>query len=447
MANRPNSSGNVPPRLQKGDPADPITFSDHESPVPQAKKAAQKNSDPSHGFGTLEEYIARLNKERAEREARAEAVITKESPEGTGEAELEALFLHPLENFRIFRLIRNTDKAGQERQPPFDISHPRFTVNYGDYLLRLDNEHLALTGQFRNMAGQEGGVPIRMTQKMFMPWGLPGHIPLVEDGEGLPIVFSKSPARDAAGNLGISHNEALFGGFIDPNREEDKAEQDPKVVVMDVDRRTIKVRNSLLETRYKYPWNLRVHFASLNDAAREELIYAADAADERGAYREQDDLRRKNASAATAKPASRIITQSTQTEKAPNKIAKEAENSQPVISAADLAILEKGELPKDWYISSVKTASAVFTSGTTRPKTTVLAELSSDMVVAKEPNSTPAPPDSPVVDSSTGFTKSRKGYGKRVTRGILKRNADEEETVGVTAPVLNKRPRKKARSV
>jgi len=146
----------------------------------------------------------------------------------------------PIGNFRISRLIRNADKAGQEWRSEIVLDDPNFTVGYGDYLLRLDDDALALQGLFRNMAGQDGTVPIRMTQRVFRPWGLPSRIPLDRNGAGLPIGFSTRAARNAAEGWGIVRNEALFVG--DPDTEEDV-----KVDVLDADRRLMSLARRSLE--------------------------------------------------------------------------------------------------------------------------------------------------------------------------------------------------------
>jgi hypothetical protein len=84
-------------------------------------------------------------------------------PEEAEGVRIEVTLPPRLGNFRISRLIRNTDKAGQERRSEIFLDDPNFTVDYWDYLLRLDDDALALQGLFRNMAGQDGTVPIRMT--------------------------------------------------------------------------------------------------------------------------------------------------------------------------------------------------------------------------------------------------------------------------------------------
>jgi hypothetical protein len=165
-----------------------------------------------------------------------------------------------LGNFRISRLIRNADKSGQERRSEIVLDDPNFTVGYGDYLLRLDDDALALQGLFRNMASQDGTVPIRMTQRVFRPWGLPSRIPLDRNGAGLPIAFSTRAARNAAEGWGIVRNEALFVG--DPDTEEDV-----KVDILDVDRRLMSLPRRSLEKRYQYPWNLRIDEDALDLAA------------------------------------------------------------------------------------------------------------------------------------------------------------------------------------
>jgi hypothetical protein len=75
-------------------------------------------------------------------------------------------------NFRIARLIRNADKAGQERESEVDLQDPNFAVNFGDCLLHLEDNRIALHARFRNIAGQEAIIPTRMTRNIAQPWGL-----------------------------------------------------------------------------------------------------------------------------------------------------------------------------------------------------------------------------------------------------------------------------------
>ena len=54
-------------------------------------------------------------------------------------------------------------------RPRDDLQDPEFTVNFGDYLLHLGHDPAAWISSFRNMAGREGLVPVRMIQDIHLP--------------------------------------------------------------------------------------------------------------------------------------------------------------------------------------------------------------------------------------------------------------------------------------
>lgn len=164
-------------------------------------------------------------------------------------------------NFRIARLIRNADKAGGERASEVALQDPNFTVNFGDYLLHLDNNPGAIQSQFRNMAGQEGIVPHRMIQDVDLPWGLPTTIPIVTDGVGIPIAFATEVVRrfTPAGVVNVAQNEAFLVDYI-TTAVPDQGVNAIRVFrnVINAERLSVTIRDRALNRRCEYPWSLRI---------------------------------------------------------------------------------------------------------------------------------------------------------------------------------------------
>jgi hypothetical protein len=178
-------------------------------------------------------------------------------------------------NFRIARLIRNFDKVGIERDPEIDPQDPEFTVNFGDYLLHLGHDPAAWISSFRNMAGQEGLVPVRMIQEIHLPWGLPENIQITDDGVGIPIEFATDDLRNAApmDHGGILQNKALLVSDGDANVAVNPLVLDLQAEliasgdidanesfrnVLNVERSFRTIHETYLDKRYDYPWNLRI---------------------------------------------------------------------------------------------------------------------------------------------------------------------------------------------
>jgi hypothetical protein len=187
-------------------------------------------------------------------------------------------------NFRITRLIRNTDKAGQERESEIDLQDPNFAVNFGDYLLHLEDNRITLHARFRNVAGQEAIIPTRMTRNIAQPWGLNRYIPIVDDDRvGIPISFATQAMRSADGLGGVELNEAILDLGVSAENELDlesaqliadhlgnnvDASNDVYHDVIDVDRQIYTMQQTTLERRYEFPWNLHVDKNWLNQLIR-----------------------------------------------------------------------------------------------------------------------------------------------------------------------------------
>jgi hypothetical protein len=168
---------------------------------------------------------------------------------------------HGPPNFRIARLIRNSDGAGGERASEVELQDPNFTVNFGDYLLHLDNDLHAFQPRFRNMAGQEGTVPRRMTQDIPLPWGLPTTIPVVADGIGIPIAFATEVMRRQApqGVVNVARHEAFLVDYDHLGVLDQGAKQ--TVIfrnVISVGRSCVTIRQRALYQQYQYPWELKI---------------------------------------------------------------------------------------------------------------------------------------------------------------------------------------------
>ncbi|KAE9367666.1 hypothetical protein N431DRAFT_486718, partial [Stipitochalara longipes BDJ] len=359
------------------------------------------------------------------------------------EGKSEAAPVRKLGNFRISRLIRNADKAGQERRSEIDLRDSNFTVDYGDYLLRLDNDALALQGWFRNMAGQEGIVPIRMTQRVFMPWALPSRIPEVENGAGLPIVFTTRVARNAAEGWNVVRNEALYdgGAYTEEIEEKDLAGLEAELIedegfkheVMDVDRRTMDIRQGSLVRRYQYPWNLRVPAKELDDTVREATVHANEDADD-------EDNAMVNAlleEYETASNSSALQSQVIPARPAANKTV--AKTTAPKNSTQKKSALKKtaalSESPDELF-GLDGAGSPILGPRKTALKVTFQKKPTLNVLAAKRTASKPALPKPSIISCGTSCRdnvsclKSNDDSDKRITRGMSKRKAENREKCG-----------------
>lgn len=187
-------------------------------------------------------------------------------------------------NFRIARLIRNADKAGQERESEVDLQDPNFAVNFGDYLLHLEDNRIALHARFRNIAGQEAIIPTRMTRNVAQPWGLGHYIPIDDDnGVGISIAFATQVMRSAEGLGGVELNEAILDLGVSAENGLDlesaqliadhlgnsvDASDNVYHDVIDVDRQIYTMQQTTLERHHEFPWSLHVDENWLNQRIR-----------------------------------------------------------------------------------------------------------------------------------------------------------------------------------
>lgn len=142
-------------------------------------------------------------------------------------------------NFRIGRLIANTNRPGFPIHETMDIEEPNFKLAVGNYLLYLKDDPFATRSRFRNIAGDAGIIPHRRIQEISIPWGLPMHLPLAENGTPIQITLAIEPGEHF---LDLRGNEAWRA-------------------VLSVDRHFSRVSAPALNPQWKvnkFPWNLKV---------------------------------------------------------------------------------------------------------------------------------------------------------------------------------------------
>lgn len=161
--------------------------------------------------------------------------------------------------FRICRIIRYTNKSGLLRASPGGFaSNPEFQWAYGDFVLNLSKK-TAMICNVRNYAGQEGILPRRMLQEIYLPWRIPTNIELVhEDGIPFPLRWVNRDLNQAEGHgTSFVNNEAVML-TLKPRDAMPSFENNRFHRLVDYEENSGTIHRYFLDRRHDRPWGLLV---------------------------------------------------------------------------------------------------------------------------------------------------------------------------------------------
>jgi hypothetical protein len=159
--------------------------------------------------------------------------------------------------FRIFRLIRNTDKAQGSVKTMPTLSDQGSKLQWGEFLLDLSPDMSEPTPNVRTIGREEGNMAKRMLQRIDLPWGLPEELEFTTRPDGEPMTMGKLevnvPLRD---NNPVAFQRDEWVLVIRRSTRRQKAASD--VYVRDFEGRPGLLKSDELRYPVAVPWNLRL---------------------------------------------------------------------------------------------------------------------------------------------------------------------------------------------